>query len=854
MKVFNMTMLALSINLSLNVSAQTTVNNDGAEKEGSNDQMIEQITITAQRRSESLQDAAIPINAASGAQMERMGISDAIGLNKIAPALTVSTGGGANTAYFIRGVGNFTNNGYTNPAVSFNIDGVYIGRPSSTISSFLDLDRVEVLKGPQGTLYGRNSTGGAINVVSKAPVLNENSGSIKLGVGNYSAYDLTGIGNFEVTDDSAIRLAGVISKRDGYFSDGTSDADDMAMRASYYIEASQDLNMRISADYSTQKGVGAGVQYKGYYAFAAFQSDLPVPNWNYIPAPDSISADFAGLHHPDVLAYIQNNVAGAPGHMPYGGFVYPKRDDSYWGINAEINYDMDWAQLTVIPSHRVSKLDNQFNGPPFKAAINKDEAKQSSIEARLTGDTDNFQWILGALYFDENVQGINSFNQFSTVSHNDWESDVESTSLFARGTYSVTDTLRLVGGIRLTEDSYEISATQTATAAICLEHPEGRAPFCPQIPSMPVALTLAETIGMLDPALFPTGSPLNDDGSVAPGARPYGPLNYFAPAQFGPGAIFSVTPGATVEDDSDSQTTYRVAVEYDLTSKNLLYTSFETGFRAGGFNLSPGRETYDPEYIDAYTIGSKNRFLNNRLELNLEAFYWEYEDQQLAALGLDTNGNNAFYTRNVGASTIKGLEVDFRYALAAGTLLRGSAQFLDAVYDSYEYIQVDLSDAGIDPPNFLTPVNTCENTLGIFDGDVLLPYDPALDVEGAKRGFTVDCSGKDALNAPDLSLTLGIQQTIELDGFALIGNLDARYRGARELGFNYVPGGRASSDVTVDASLTLASNDGHWTVNAFVRNLTDEAIAATYQLGSGNIAGSAYEAPRTYGISVNYEF
>ncbi|MDP5133729.1 MAG: TonB-dependent receptor [Paraglaciecola sp.] len=815
---------------------------------------IEVIQITAQRKSESLQDAAIPINAASGARLEKLGITDAVGLNKIAPALSVSTGGGANTAYFIRGVGNFTNNGYTNPAVSFNIDGVYIGRPSSTISSFLDLDRVEVLKGPQGTLYGRNSTGGAINVISKAPVLNENSGRIKLGFGNFSERNLTAIGNFEVSDDSAIRLAATISKRDGYFSDGSSDADDVALRASYFLQATDDLNIRVSTDYSTQKGVGAGVQFMGHYSFAAFQSSLPVPSWSFNPAPAAISADFTGLHNPDVLAYIGNNVASAPGFMPYSGFVYPKRDDSYWGLNAEINYDLGWSKLTVIPAHRVSTLDNQFNGPPFKAAINQDEAKQTSIEARLAGGEDSIEWILGALYFDESVSGVNAFNQFSTVTHNDWQSDVRSNSLFARLTYHVTDALRLVGGVRFTDDTYKINAVQTASAIVCLEHPEGRAPFCPQVPSMPVGLTLADTLAALNPALFPTGSPLRADGSITPGARPFGPINAFAPAQFGPGALFVITPGATNEKDNDSQMTYRAAVEYDVTDKNLVYTSFESGFRAGGFNLAEGREFYAPEFIDAYTLGSKNRFFGRRLELNFEAFFWKYDDQQLAALGLDVNGNNAFYTRNVGASSIKGLEVDFQYAVKSNFLVRGAAQFLDAVYDSYEFTQVDLSDAGIDPPNFLTPVNACQNTQGIFVGDNLVAYDPALDVEGAKRGFTVDCSGKNALNAPDLTLSLGLQHTIEFENFALISNLDGRYRGERELGFNYLPGGRVDSDVTLDAALTLISNQGDWTLNAFIRNMTNKSIPSTYQLGSGNTVGSAYEPPRTYGLSVSYEF
>lgn len=815
---------------------------------------IEVINVTAQRRSESLQEAAIPINAASGARLERQGISDAVGLNKIAPALSVANNGGANTAFFIRGVGNFTNNGFTNPAVSFNIDGVYIGRPLSTISSFLDLDRVEVLKGPQGTLYGRNSTGGAINVISKAPVLNENSGKFTVGIGNYSSYNISAIGNIELTDSSALRLAGIISDRDGYFEDGTSDADDTAFRVSYFNEVSDDMTVRVTADYASQKGVGAGTEVQGYYSFSAFQGDLPVPNWSFNAVPDDIAGDFLGLHNPNVLEFIRENAVGAPGHMPFEGYAYPNRNDEFWGVSAEINYSLDWAKMTIIPAYRVSTLDNIFNGPPFKAAINEDEAKQSSLEIRLAGEAGSIDWILGAFYFDESVEGTNAYNQFSTLTSNDWESDTESSSIFARGTYNLSEDLRLVAGIRYTKDEYSLDATQTSTAVVCLESPEGRPPFCPQIPSLPVGLTLEDTLSALDPTLFPAGSPLNDDGTISYGVYPFGPINYFAPAQFGPGAILAITPTITNNSQDDSQVTYRAAVEYDIAKRSMVYASFESGYRAGGFNQTKGRETYEPEHIDAYTLGSKNRFLDNKLELNVEAFYWEYEDQQLAALGLDIDGNNGFYTRNVGTSTIKGLEVDFQYAISAQTLLRGNAQFLNAKYDKYEYDQVDLSDAGIDPPNFLTPINTCENTLGIYDGDQLVAYDPALDVVGARRGFTVDCSGKDAINAPDFTLTLGIQHTVEFDGFALIGNFDARYRDERELGFNYVPGGRADSDLTLDATLTYISNDGDWTVNAYVRNLTNEIMASTYELGAGNVAASAYEPPRTYGINVTYEF
>jgi iron complex outermembrane receptor protein len=825
-----------------------------AQTESGKSAVLEEVIVTAQRRAESLQDAAIAINAATGERLELLGVKNAEGLNKIAPALTVLSGGGANTAYFIRGVGNFTNNGYTNPAVTFNLDGVYIGRPSSTIASFLDLDRVEVLKGPQGTLYGRNSTGGAINVIPNAPVIGESSSSAELGVGNYGAFDVTGVGNYALSDNSAIRLAAIISEHDAYFDDGTSDAEDVALRAQYYLVPSDDLSIRISADYSTQEGTGPGIQVMGHYAFQPFSPNLPVPNWRFVPVPDSLSGDFTGMHNPGVLDYIRNTIAGAPGHMPFEGFAYPVRDDSYWGVNAEIKYNFEWAELTVIPAYRVSELDNVFNGPPFKSAINEDKAKQSSLEARLAGEAGKLDYILGAYYFDENVKGVNSFNQFTTVSHNDWDSNVESAALFARGTFNVSDSFRLVGGIRYTDENRSMVAETYATAAVCLERPVGRPPFCPQIPTLPTGLTLYDTISQIDPALFPTGSPINPDGSITPGARPFGPINYFAPAQFGPGAILAITPTPINEKDGDSEFTYRAAVEYDLTLENLLYVSYETGFRAGGFNLATGRESYDPEYIDAYTLGSKNRFLDNSLEVNVEVFYWLYDGQQLAALGLDTLGNNSFYTRNVGSSTNKGVEVDFQWAVAKNTLLRGGVQYLDATYDEYAYTQVDLSTAGIDPPNFLTPINTCTNTLGIFDGDTLLPYDPALDVVGAKRGFLVDCSGKDAMNSPEWSMTFGIQQSVDLDGMTVIGSMDARYRGDRELGFNYVPGGRVDSDITADVALTLISHKSNLTFTAYIHNLTDEAIASTYQLGSGNVVGSAYEPPRTYGLRLGYDF
>jgi iron complex outermembrane receptor protein len=802
------------------------------------------ITVTAQRREETLQDAAIPINAASGDQLMAAGVTDATLLNQVAPSLYVTAGGGANAGYFVRGVGNFTNNGYTNPAVAFNLDGVYIGRPSSTIASFLDVNRVEVLKGPQGTLYGRNATGGAINVIPNHPRLGETSGSVSAGYGNYDAFDISGVLNLPIGDSVAVRLAGTHSSRDGYNSDGTNDADDLAFRGQIYAEIGANVDVRLSVDYSTQGGVGPGTDIDGNYIFTPpfvpGVNDLPVPGWTFNPAPANVSEPYTGLHTPEALAF-SASVAGAPLFSPFVGYAYPFRDDEYFGVNAELNFDLGGVDLVVIPAYRRSELDNQFNGPPFKAAINQDVAEQYSLEARLSGSLSMVDYIVGAFYFDEQVLGTNSFNQFGTVSHNRFDSRGESLALFGRATFNLTDDLRLVGGLRYTDDNRSIDGFATATTGVCLEDPVGRAPNCGHVPTIPVGVTLQDSLQQLNPALFPAGNPLtafNPNGpDGVPQVFPYGPFNVFAPAQFGPGALLIITPNTISADDVDSEVTYRLAVEYDVTPDNLLYASFENGFRSGGFNLAFGRETYEPEFIDAYTIGSKNRFLNDRLELNLELFYWEYEGQQLAALGVDANGQNAFYTRNVGASTMLGTEVDFQFLATESTLIRGGVQYLDAEYDSFRYNQVDLSDA-TDPLNFLRPVTGCTST------QILSPT----------RSFDIDCSGRQALNSPKWTANLGVSQTVEFGDLMLTANADGRYRGSREVGFNYIPLSRAESDFTFDASVSLSDIAEYWRVTAYVRNLTNEAVPSVVSIGSGNIVSTVYQPPRTYGLRVSYEF
>ena len=789
------------------------------------------ITVTAQKREETLQDAAIAINAATGDDLIQAGVADASQLNKIAPALYVSAGGGANVGYFVRGVGNFVNNGFTNPAVAFNVDGVYIGRPSSTVASFLDLNRVEVLKGPQGTLYGRNATGGAINVIPNIPEFGRFGGSISGQYGNYDAHELTGVLNVPLGDDVAMRFAATTSERDGYFSDGTGSAKDLALRAQVRAALGDALDVRLSVDYSTQRGTGPGLNVDGAYRFTPFSPAATVPNWTFIAAPANVAEPFTDLHAPQTLDFIRNNATAAPLYSPLTGYTYPFRDDEFFGVNAEVNVDLGGVDLVLIPAYRRSELDNQFNGPPFKAAINQDVARQFSLEARLSGDIGPVDWIVGGYWYDENVTGLNSYNQFATTTFNDFDYDSKSLAAFARLTLHLSDALRLVGGLRFTDESRSLDALTIATTAVCLiPAPPGGAQSCPQVQTIPVGLTLQDSLRALPAGSFPAASPLT--GPSPYGAFPYGPFG-----MTGPQALWVNTPTVIDRSAGDEEITWRAAIEYDFTPDNLLYASFETGFRAGGFNTTFGQEEYEPEFIDAWTIGSKNSFFDNRLQLNLEGFYWKYSGQQLAALGVDGNGNNSFFTRNVGESSVKGAEVDFQALATRNTRIFGGVQYLKARYDSFRYNQVDTSPATA-PPNFLTPITGCSYT------QVLTP----------RRSFDIDCSGKPALYSPKWTINLGVEQVVPVDFGEFTASIQGRYRSDRVIGFQQLPTGNTGEDTTIDLSLGFRPYDLGLSITAFVRNLTDEAVKSTYQIGAGNVSSSAYEPPRTYGLRVGYDF
>lgn len=781
---------------------QTGTPNDAAATDTAG-QGLQDIIVTAQRRSESLQRAAVAVDVVTAGDLKSAGVVTASTLNAAVPSLTVQQGGGANNVFFIRGVGNFTLNGYSDPAIAFNLDGVYLGRPTSTTTTFFDLERIEVLKGPQGTLYGRNATGGAVNVIPAKPKLGELSAALSAGYGNYDAKDFEAIINIPLGSIAALRVSGKVVDRDGYNQDGTLDEVGQGIRAQLLLEPSDRLNIRLAADYSHQGGAGPGGSYTGYETYSAGAPATATAPADYVFTPAGVGT-FSGLLSPAGAAFFaQRTIPGAA--INPAPLAYPSLNNGYWGALAEVNWTTDVGTLTVLPAYRESQLNVLFNGPSFRGGLSKESDSQFSLEARLAGKrVGPFDWLIGGYFFDERVDAAYAFNQYAIISFQDFVSTTKSYAGFGRVTANLTNKLRLVGGARYTKDDKNFTTNSSTLVEICVV-PTG----CAGGPSLPVVYRLDQIPG----------------GPTIPGVPvPYG----------NSGNLLLYFPLAFDRAINKGRLTYRAAAEYDIGDHSLLYASYETGYRSGGFSIAFGKEQFDPEYVDAITIGSKNRFFDNRLQLNIEAFHWKYRDQQVSHLGLDGQNTSGFFTENIGRSTLQGVDVEAQLLATKTTLLNATVQYLDSNVDSFVY---NVPRAGSLPPPTGCPVTATTDA-------------------NNQPVFAVDCSGRAAFNSPKWSVNGGIEQTVPLGDYKLVLNGSARYRSNTVVGFEYLPQQNSGKNVTFDAGVVFGVADDRWSLSGFVRNIADRRVKSFVQYAgaTGGTLSTIYVPPRTYGGRLSYKF
>ena len=753
------------------------------------------IVVTAQRVSENSQKAAVAIDVVGGGDLLKSGTSSVDRLTSLVPALTVPAGGSYNY-YFVRGVGNFAATSYSDPAVAFNYDGVYVGRPTSAAGVFYDLDRVEVLKGPQGTLYGRNATGGAINVLPTQPKLGELAGFGSVSYGNFDAVNAQGAINIPLGEEGALRVSGNVVDHKGYLNDGQSDEKVQAVRAQIKARLTPDLTARLSFDYAHVGGAGAGYSYADGYRFDATQTSLPLGQ-RFQVTPSGIDLS-QGVFSPASQAYRQTRRAGPAGRNLDALAAFPFQKNDFYGVNGEIDYETGLGTLTVIPAYRYAKLNNL--GGTLASVFSRETDEQESVEARLgkTG-VGIFDYNVGLFYYNESINGNLEVNQSVLALQAPFTTGTESYAAFGRLTVHLGDRLRLVGGGRYTQDRKVFNGQSNRLTLICV------APACPTLPLFQFFNSFAD----IPFAIPPFGAPIG-----------LGPV---------PGSIISRGDVVINSVQKIGRPTYRAAVEYDVAQRSLLYASVESGYRSGGFNLASGYESYQPEYITAFTVGSKNRFFDNRVQLNVEGFYWKYRNQQVSHVGVDLAGQQGNFTQNVGNSEIKGAEVEARFLATPTIMFSADAQFLDTNYKNYLY-QTPIGTA--------PPYTTCA---------VSLSANPAL--------YNVDCSGKPSYNSPRLTVNLAAQKTFELGNYKIVVGADTQYRSAQYIGFEYRPSQLAPGNWRTNATVSFGNINDRWDISGYIRNIEgDRTPVFASNVSFGSIDAVISSAPRTYGLRVSGKF
>jgi iron complex outermembrane recepter protein len=732
---------------------------------------LEEVVVTAQRREESSQRVAIPMSVLSADNLADAGVTTAQDLTRLVPALSAYQGPTGVQAS-MRGVGNLTGNTYQEQAIAFSFDGVYIARVGNVGGNFFDLDRVEILKGPQGTLYGRNTNAGAINLIPKRPTLSGNSGEVELSGGNFSAYSAEGGLNVQMGDISALRLAAQRVSHDGYLDDGYNDQDETNARVSWLLQPSSDVSLVVVGSYSDRNGQGsAGVQVDRRDNFDG-------------PASPSQQAIWASAGFNPIQANGDINGRQA-------------------GVHAQLDWTTNAGTLTLLPAYLDSSQHALHNAAGFPIQFDEDSTSKSA-EMRFASLADGaFSYVVGAFYFDDQASFTLAADQTSFRVRN-IVPDISTTSYaaFGEGKLKLTEALRLIGGLRYTKEDKSTSGL-TATG-------------------FDVNFALAH--GGPPPAFVP-------------------PCVYFTPAPVatvGNGGCYLAISNAI----TSNKTTWRAGLEYDLSDQSMLYATASTGFKAGGFYAAQDG-VFKPEALTAFTLGSKNRLLDNRLQFNVEIYYWQYKDKQVSHLGPKVNGALDLVTENAGSATMYGVEPEVQFLITDNDQIEATVAYEHATYDSFSYLTVMPGPTGS---------GTCPTTpAGTLSAP---PFSPLV---------RVDCGGFTIPNTPKWVATAAYERTMPLgNGGSLVGKLAWQYRSSRISGDEQVPAEHLPSYATGDALFGYHSPEDHWGLTAYVNNLTDKK-----SYGSSFFTGAApsltapvgpvgpttlLNPPRTYGVRLNVKF
>ena len=675
--------------------------------------VLEEIVVTAQKREEGLQDTPIAVTAFTSAALEDKNIDNIAQLANFTPNLIFDTtspvsGLSSGAVVFIRGIGNTDFSLTTDPGVGTYVDGVYISRSAGGVLDVLDVERIEVLRGPQGTLFGRNTIGGALNIISRKPA-DELEGKIELSVGNYGRQNVRASVDIPLGDTLLSTFAVSSKQSDGYvdrvlIGDELGDIDKLSFRGSIVFEPSDSWDFMLSYDNTQIDEASAGSTIAGFtpgagtagYGLAVFGDvglglqDLA----QYVTDGEDDKSFGTGLSGTDLDIY-GISLASA-----------------YHGENFDIKYTVAYRETEGEFSRDPDNSPNaitETDNPDY-------EHEQTSHELQITGTAfnDRLTYAAGLFYFEE--EGTDNVfvsvflptpdfaAGFPAVISNYADVDNTSEAIYLQASWSLTDIFSVTGGVRRTEDEKGFVYTQYIGADA-----EGNGyPFFP--------------------------GAVNEDGVFAPGLLPL------------------VGEGSGASSETFEQTDFKFGLDATLSDGTLLYYSFSQGFKSGGFVLRyvesvPDVRTFEPETLDTHEIGLKWQGFDDRVRVNTAVFFSDYEDVQVTFF--DNLGGPI--TANAGTVDIKGLEIELTALLTDNLVLDMGYGYTDAEYD--EINQIEGLSLSIDESAKL--VNTPENSFNIG-----LEYTLPLDAN--EMSFRVDYSYTDDIYNDSQNSPFLFQESVEV--------------------------------------------------------------------------------------------
>ena len=573
--------------------------------------VLEETVVTAQKREQSIQDVGIAITAFTGDQLEQLGWTNAQQVTAMAPGVTtVQPNGEANYSVAIRGVANsdFTTN--VESPVALYVDEIYISQMSGAGFQLYDMERVEILRGPQGTLFGRNATGGLVHYITKKPT-EEVEGYIKGTVGRHDQYKAEGAisgGN----DWVSARISGVYNEADGYISNRLdpstrlNNADDKAWRAHVLFTPNDDIELLLSYRHGEQN-IDTGF-FENVSSVVSGELTPPVFN--------------------PVLEYLDNDGDVYAGDYDDPGYNELKTN----GYSATLTWAFDNFTLTSITDYSTVKrkyIEDSDASPVsfFNFFLNTD-AEQTSQELRLSGETDSFNWVTGVYYLGLDLDDSNGAITDPFVGpaptpgaeaglQNPYTSDLDSYSIFGEIDYALSEQLSLVLGARYIEDEKDFEYSINAVEFLI---PDQR------------------------------------DWDAKSNVQQLEQLASYKDSR------------------KDGDWSGRAVLNYNVSDDLLVYGSWNLGVRGGGYNapifpLSPPLDyddatmTYDPEKLYAYEVGFKATIMDGLARLNGAAYYYDYQDYQafyitgIDTITFNTDAESSGAELELQASPIEGLDI-----------------------------------------------------------------------------------------------------------------------------------------------------------------------------------------------------